>query len=448
MPELQCFNGPQGQRIIGVHDKSLPVVRFGIAINHGTDSDPLGHSGLWRITLEMLMRGSEKLDRAHFASALETLGSALYCSAGRQIALVRGITLKRNWQATIDLAHQALNEPAISASETQQLIDETIDELAQARDDDATVAEIFWRRLLYKGHASARSPAGEPNDLRTLSVKTVKDFWQKQWLQRNTKLWFVFAGDLRSEEAVAFTEQMSVAQAQATSQKPQIETPAPVKTAHHVWLVEKPERVQSQIRVGTLVPPLEHVEATALWLGTVAFGGIFTSPFTKEIRDVRGWSYGAYASYERMNPSATALTLSAAPATADTLPCLNLMHDMFAQLCRGELEDEIIDFARAYLLNRFPFRIATPDARLWSSMAYVFRDLEPNMLNSFPEMLKNISNTEVRNALRKVLFGCNVSSVVVGDAGALRGPLEKFSQARDTCMDVKHFREALNHTEG
>lgn len=449
MPELQTITTPAtassaGLRLIGVNETRLPVVRFGITVPHGTTHDAPGRSGQWRSTLEMLVRGCAGLDRAQFADALETLGSAIYATAGPHVSLIRGITLRRNWPATAKLLRQALNEPLFCPTETRQLIEETTDELAQARDDDATVAEIFWRRLLFEGHPFARSPAGEPEDLARADADQLSRQWRQRWSTAAAgSMCFVFAGDLQVEEAAEWAVDLRQDCSEVSAFSGPAAEPVPPTGSGRLWLVDKPGRVQSQIRLGCLVAPQEERQAMALWLGVVAFGGVFTSPFVHEIRDVRGWSYGSHASYDRMSPGVTPLTLSTEPSTDDTVDCLRLMHQMWGTLVAGDLAEETLGFTRDYLLNRFPFRVATADAVLWSSMAYVFRGLSPDRLAAFPQVLESITFAEVRAALTAALSQAATRIVVVGDAERLASGMEGFCAAEDFTLSRRRFREPL-----
>ena len=68
-----------------------------------------------------------------------------------------------------------------------------------------------------------------------------------------------------------------------------------MRAGRRLLVVDKPERTQTQILVGTLGTSPHDDDHVPLVVGNAVFGGTFTSRLMKEIRSKRGWSYGASA---------------------------------------------------------------------------------------------------------------------------------------------------------
>jgi zinc protease len=215
--------------------------------------------------------------------------------------------------------------------------------------------------------------------------------------------------------------------------------PPPEPPGLRVLVVDKPERTQAQLYLGRLAASGHAPDALALWLGVTAFGGTFTSQFTREVRDVRGWSYSAYAEFARRRPWPTPVVLKSAPAIGDAVDCLALELELYQKLARGELDPGAVDFARAYLLNRYPLEVASPTDLLLPAVRNELLGLAPDELFRTPERLEALRSEDVSAALRRYLHTERLVVVMVATAAVVVPALrQRFPGAQ---VDVVDFRQ-------
>jgi predicted Zn-dependent peptidase len=196
-----------------------------------------------------------------------------------------------------------------------------------------------------------------------------------------------------------------------------------------IIVVDKPERAQTQIVFGQPAMPGTHAEHLPLQVAVTAFGGTFTAPLMHEVREVRGWSYGAHASLSEMRDRG-AVTLSAATAVTDTVPCLELMLSLYRKLIAGEYPDELFAFAQTYLLNQFPFSVATPDARLGEHLHAELIGLPPTAVTTYSTRLAALRAADVRGTPARHLTD-RLVICLLGTASALLAPLQKANLSDD-----------------
>ncbi|MEZ4272736.1 MAG: insulinase family protein [Myxococcota bacterium] len=198
---------------------------------------------------------------------------------GSDAALMRGAILKRHLGAIFDLLIESIVQPRFDDVEHRRLIEETAAQILSARDDDDTVADIFLRRALYKGHPLARSGSGELADLTTLTVQQIRHTYKR--LFRRHQMLFAFAGDIDIGQAQRLIEPLLG----ELGDDPVPETalarfPEPAKTS--IVIVDKPDRSQTQLRLARFACDGRDADALPLWLGALAFGGTFTSPLCQK----------------------------------------------------------------------------------------------------------------------------------------------------------------------
>jgi zinc protease len=284
------------------------------------------------------------------------------------------------------------------------------------------VAEIFLRRALYGSHRLGERAGGSSADLLGLDAAAVRAAFNQFCRQELIVGW---AGDITPEQAEQHTAQLVAARQKAQQPlgvpppNPVVVAAVPPLQAPKVLLVDKPDRTQAQLRLGALGPLLPNPDCEAFWLAVLAFGGTFTSPFTREVRDERGWSYVAHADYRRQARLAAPVTLRCAPALEDAAACMALTIRLYGDLARGKLDDPLVDNVRHYILNRYPFEVATAFDMLGAAMAQELCLLPQGHLFGLPDRLQALSNEATRSAPTRHLQAAAYAAVVVAPSASL-----------------------------
>jgi zinc protease len=424
--------------LLTIPEPSVPIVRFSLVLRQGALADPEGKAGLTRVMLELLLRGTRRRGRVEWNRALERLGSQVGVTVASDLALVHGITLARNLAATLELVAEALAEPTLAGVEREDLVAELVEFLRSERDDDEALVDLFWRRALYPGHPMARRPSGESADLLGLGDADVQASYDARW--RTGDLVLAVAGDLTPERARAALA--PIVARFAADPVPAAPLPAfPEPAGLHILVVDKPERTQVQAALGRSAAAGVDPDIIAFWLGVTAFGGTFTSRFTREVRDVRGWSYIAQAEFARRRAFRGPVVMRTAPSRTDVVDCLELEVQLFGELARGDLDDGAVEFARSYLLNRYPLEISTAADLLLPAVRNELLGFPPDELLRVPERLAAVTQDDVRASLRRHLDPERLVAVLVATADTLVPELERRFPAAH--VEVVDYREGL-----
>jgi len=427
-----------GATLLLIEDHSLPIVRFMVALRPGALADPPGGAGLAHVLMDLTLRGTTRQSREEFNGALEEMGSTLSAATATEAAMWRGMSLKRHLPATLALLGEAMAQPALAAEEMAPLVDEIVEGLRADRDDDETLAEIFLRRALYAGHPLGRSPQGEVADLQGLDAAAVAAAHRTRVVPG--ALVVALAGDLTAAEARTAVAAL-VGALPETEPRPASLPPLPMPERVKILLVDKPERTQAQLRVARPALAGNHPDVLAFWLGVMAFGGTFTSPLTREVRDVRGWSYVAHAGFDRLSGHAAPLVLRTAPAIGDALDCLALELDLYAKLAVGELPLDLLEFARSYIINRYPLEIATSSDLLMAALRHELIGQPPGEAFEIPARMMRLDLARVGQALAGNLRPEDAVVVMVATAAAVEPALRARFPAAE--VGVVDFREGL-----
>lgn len=424
-----------GSTLITVPDPTLPLCRFVVAFRRGGFQDPAGCAGLHRLTTELMLRGTLRLERSQFHERLEHMGSSLHAFASGDVCGFRGSALRRHLPATLELLAEAIQEPRLDERELEALRDEVREGLANELDDEEVVASIWFRRALLSGCPTVRRSSGEVGELDAITLSRIRQAHREGLCGSESIV--VAAGDFDTPDLTRFIDglrpepRQRLAPAEAVPDLPRLAKP-------RILLVEQPEHEQVQLRLGRLGLSGQDTGRLAFWLGTTAFAGTFTSPFTQEIRERRGWSYTAHGEWSRFGRAPGAWILVSAPALDDVFACLELELSLYRGVSAGELDDDVIDFAREYLQNRFPRSLASASDVLFPLFRGAVLGQSPKELASTPQALAAVDNGAVRETLRSALGGSEVAAVLVGSVHDLGRRLgDRYPEAEIATVDYR-----------
>lgn len=424
---------PDGITVLVAEDHSLPRVAFRVALRTGQAMEPDDQLGIARIHTEMVLRGTKAHNRLEFAEAIESLGSSLTDDVGSDNTVWGGESLSRQFETTFSLLAEALTQPLFLQSEIDRLVRECEADRTMRRDDDSTLARLFFRRIVFAGHRYGRDILGTKQTLKAITSDKLRA-WHKQRVTKRNMI-VTAAGDISLAQLDKMIDDYFGTLPPGDRNVQSIPAPAEPQGVR-VYLVDKPERTQAQIVMGRPGLKAANPDFLATMVATTAFGGTFTAPLMHEVREVRGWSYGAHASLAESRERG-AFAMSAAPADSDTAACVQLMYELYGKFVRGEYPDELFQFARGYLRNQFPFAIATPDARLAEYLQAELLGLPRDSLETYVDRLNALPVDTMRHTPRRYLAESDLFIIVVGTKATLEPGLRKLPFV--TSVDVLPF---------
>lgn len=412
-----------------VENHDYPYVVMQLYFGGGSALDPPGKEGLAYLTGQMLLRGTKRLPQRQFTEAVDLLGSSLEVSVGREWVLVEGDALSRHLDAWLALTGEALAEPRFAEDELARLRRQTIAEIEELRDSDEDLAQYFFYQVLYQPDPSARPIKGTASSLANITVDDVRDAYRRTFCREN--LMTGFAGDVQlADLAGALDRSLPLPAGEAQPRVGYIGAdPGKVR----VTLIDKPERTQSQIYIGHQGISASHPDYYPLLVANTVYGGTFTARLSAEIREKRGWSYGAY-SYMPVRRTSGAFLYRFYPAAKDTIAALGLGLQMQRTLCEDGVSQDEVEFARSYLVSHFPFRLQTPKRRLDETMHNRLLDLPEDTTERYTQRVGAVTREAANAAVRRQLKYTDLDVVMVCTAEPMREAIEAMEEVDDVSV--------------
>lgn len=410
-----------------VENHETPLVWVRLSFRSGALLDPPGKEGLAQATLAMMNEGAGELDSEAFSRAQRELGSSVSAGAGTDGATIVAQSLTRNLPQTLDLLTLMLEEPSFPLEEWALLQKQMLDGVAWRRSDPQSIADFTLNRVLFGDSYRGRAPTEA--SIQSITTRDMKR-WAKRWLVPQLAAVFVGGDTTLAEVQPLLDARIGDWKARSRPFTPTIPVTSP--TGSTLTVVDKPGAAQSVILAARVTGRPTDPEYGSLLLANAAVGGMFTSRLNMNLREEKGYTYGARSTLG-YDLAGTTWTLSTPVQTAVTGPALREILSELAAPDHGEpLLLAEIEQARGSLLNSYPLKFEGPDWLLGQHEAVWRYGLGPGWLDGYTSRLTSVTAVTAQGAWSTRIGTQGLRFVVVGDLATIGADLPALG------MQVEH----------
>jgi len=292
-PTLQKATLKNGLNVILAQRKGVPTIVGNLIINAGFSTDILSKPGLANLAMDLLDEGTKNLSSLQISDKLQVLGASLYTGSDLDESYVNFTTLKQTFDPTLDLFADVLLNPSFLQKEFDRLKKEHLDAILQEKVDPIGIALRVFPKILYAtGHpySNPLTGSGYESTLKTITLDDVHNFYNT-WLKPNNAT-LVIVGDVEMADLISTLESKLSGWKKGTVPKNDIAQSESSQTKK-IFLIDRPESIQSVILATYLIGPYGQVFQPALSALNNIFGGDFVSRLNMNLREDKHWSYGA-----------------------------------------------------------------------------------------------------------------------------------------------------------
>ncbi len=432
LPEVQTTTLSNGLEVVLATRSDTPTIQAALEFDSGFATDPKQKQGLANFTMAMLDEGTKELDALALEAKLEALGASLNANAAVDYATVSLNALSMNWEQSIGLLSDVIQAPRIAESDLERVRTSILEGIKQEEANPQSNAYRILPPLLYgEGHPYAAPLTGSG------TTETVKNITRDDILghvntwMRPDNARMIVVGDIDMATLKASLEKQLASWQAPQSAKPEkaiTEVADAQKT--RVFIFDKPESPQSLIMAGVLGDALNELadeqEIKQNVMNTI-IGGSFTSRMNMNLREDKGWSYGARTmlmTLEGQSPFvvyAPVQTDKTKESIAEILKELNgYINDKPAT--SAELEKVI-----ANKVARVPGSYEKKRTLL-SALASAYRKGESvDYLEQYPAKVQNVALGDVAKEAKHIIKPNAMTWVIVGDVAKIKAEVESLN---------------------
>lgn len=433
-PPYQVQTLSNGLQVVAVLHHEQPAVSMRLLVRAGSAFDPKGKTGLAHLTASLLDQGTASQSAAELNDSIDFIGGAAGTGATPDLSYLNMVVMKDSFDTGLRMLSDMARHPAFAPGEIERQRQQLLSSLKVSFDDPDYIANAVVQRLIYGFHPYGLPDAGTPATIAAITRDDIVAFHQKYFAANNAILAIV--GDVTAEEAFAAARRV-FGDWERRDAPPEkfADPPAPTR---RVVIVNKPDSVQTEVRVGHLGIARNHPDYMAINLAIRILGGEGSNRLHQVLRTQRGLTYGAEAELDTMRESGdfVATTNTRSSATGEVL---RLIVDEFWRLQRERVSERELADAKAYLSGSFPLTIETPDAIALQILNVIFYGLPVEQLQTFRERVNAVTVDDIQRVARTYLKPDRLSVVLVGNASAFAGQLQGIGFGMFETVDIDNL---------
>lgn len=399
----------------------LPVVSVTAVLNAGESWLGRDRAGLAVLTGDALEGGTGRRSGPELAEALERLGADLSISTGWDSTAVGLSCLADRLDEALPLLAEVILEPSFPGDEVERLRSQQIATLDERRKEPRKIAsDAAVRHVFDEGVPYARPLSGLEEAVAGAGPAELERFAEEAYRSGDAGL--VVAGDVEPSELEARVREVFGTWGGEGRGWPELEC-RPRSRERRVVVVDRPGSVQSEIRIGQVGIARASEDYFPLLVLNTLLGGTFTSRLNQTLREEKGYTYGVRSRFSaRRHPGP--FQISTAVQTEVTADAVDTAIREVETLLEEGPSPEEVEAARDYIVGVFPLRFETTSqttSRLAELLVYGLPD---DWHARYRDRVREVTREGALEAGRRRIRPEEFAVVVVGDAEAIRGPLE------------------------
>jgi zinc protease len=410
-PDFQLKTLSNGLQVLAVSQREQPSVSFRLLIRTGAAYESPLRPGVAGLVAGLLDQGTTTRTAEEIANAIESAGGVLSVGAGNEVTFVSGGVVKDRVGLALELAADVAQRPVFSDVEIMRQKEAAASGLQVSATDPEFIANALIDRLVFGFHPYGRPGPTSVDALVQITRDDLVTFHQT-WFAPNNAL-LAIVGDLSAEEAFAAAEKAFGGWARKDIPAVKFEEAPP--PTRRVIVVDRPDSVQTEIRVGQLGVARTHDEYMTIDLAMRILGGEGANRLFGVLRGDRGLTYGASATFRayREGGSFIAETDTRSDATGEAL---GLIVREFERLQSEPVDPRELRGAQDYMGGSFPLTIETPSAIAMQVLNLLFFGLPLDELETYREEVEGVTPADIQRIAKQFMHPQRLSIVLVGDA--------------------------------
>ena len=403
-----------GLRVIVTPMPGRALVAASLVIRAGAGDEPAQLGGATVLAARALTEGTEVRDAVALTEAAERLGASLHAEAGWDSTFAGLDVPGSRLVPALALLAEVLQRPAFPEREVDRLRDERLTDLLQAKADPRRRAEEAFVAAIYAPSSPYHRPSGGAAEtVETLTAAELRTIHDRD--MDPTRAAIVIAGEVDPDAVIRDVEALFGGWAAA----PTAATPGPIDdtsavTGRFVNVVHRPGSVQTEIRVGHPALRRRQPDFHAVSVMGAILGGLFNSRLNMNLREDKGYTYGASAGFD-MRRARGPFAARAAVNTEVTIPALRELLAELERIREAPVTDAELRAARDFLIGVFPLRFETPGPVAGSLAGLFVHELPDDELVRYRAAIEAVTAADVQRVAREHIRPDASAIVLVGD---------------------------------
>jgi zinc protease len=391
-------------------------------VKRGAETDPPGKAGVADWTAEFLTLGTARRSQRQLAEDVESMGALLHAQAEYDATYISLEGLAEDFPVLMEILAEVVKTPGFPEEEFPLLKERRRAELAQILDDPRELATFRYRRLFYGEAPYGHAVRGEPESLETLTLTDLTSHYAREFAPGVVSL--VVVGMVPQARVKDEVRRYFEGWQGGGPVSPAYTTPPSRTAAPGLYLLDRPELTQSEIRMGHLGLPRHHPDFFPVRLANYILGeGGFSSRLMARIRADLGYTYGIRSRFHfRRAPGP--FTIATFTPAENTAPVVQEIVGVVRDVRDNGVTAQELAEAQSYYVGHFPQGLETARTLAQQVLNLELYDLGQDYLSRYCEEIRGVTLEAAQRSARAYLQPDALTTLVVGPAHKCRSALE------------------------
>jgi len=425
LPKAQEATLPNGLKVILLESHKVPTFTMQLVVLSGGLADRSDYHGLATFTAALLREGTAKRSSKDIAEQVDALGSTLTALSGLSslTSTVTAAGLVESFDQTLDIFADVVRNPTFPQSEVEKYKTRSLAQLQVQRSNPQFLAQEQFSRAIYGDHPAGLISA-PVESIKKLSTKDLADFHSTYFRPNNAILAIV--GDVTMKDIMP-----KLAKVFGDWQKADVPAmnipPAPTQSASRIFLIDRPGSVQTVLTLGTLGIERTSPDYFSVLLADRVLGGGPSGRLFLNLREDKGYTYGAYSGFSGSKYRGTWTSSSEVRTDVTAGAMKEFMYEL-KRLRDEKVSAEELDNAKRAIIGGFALSLEQPQTLLQNIITQKIYNLPADYWDTYPQKVAAITVEDVQSAAQKYIDLDHLTVVAVGDATKAREVLAKYGK--------------------
>ena len=419
---------PNGLRVLAVERHALPVLTLRLIVQAGPETDPAGLPGTAQFAASMLNEGTTKRSPIDIAEAIDAAGGGFDSNADWDSTFAALTVLADQTELAFDLMADIAEHPAYAPAEVERTRKQTLSALDVLHHDPGYIADAVTDEILLGGTPYGHPADGTTEVLNRLRPQDLFSFHDRYYTPSRAVLAVV--GDVTPEAAFDDAGRYFGSwKAGGIETARSVPAGPAAEPAGRIVIVDKPDSVQTEIRVGSPGIPRSSPDYVALTVANQILGGPASNRLFSDLRGEHGLTYSA-SSDLNCYLTAGVWVAKTSTRTAETGKAVRRVLEQMKRMREHAISREELQQAVDYLIGHQALDFETSAGIADQFLDLMNYHLSLDTWNTLPAALRRLTPDDVWQATRRYLDPDHATIVLVGRASDFEKDLKKLGATR------------------
>jgi zinc protease len=438
VPDFYETKLANGIKILGTKTTEVPAIDLIIRIKGGHQMQAYDPKkiGLANLTAQMMNEGTTNRTPEEISLALDKLGASINVSASRDATTIFVSSLAKNIDGTLAILEDILYNPRFDKDDFKRIKNQAIENFYTEEKNAALTASKAFNKLIYgEDHIFGASSNGTNKTLKNIDLEDVKEFYKKYYSAGLTTITVV--GNTTKDEILPKLSFLNKWEDKKVG--------LPALTFNHtpkkgIYVVDKVAAPQSQIRMGYLGSKYDHNgDHFKADVANFPLGGNFNSRINLNLREDKGWTYGARTS-NTGSEYPGAFVFSAGIKTRATDSALREVISEFEKYQKEGISKEELEYTKKAIRQGDVLNYQTSFQKAAFLNQIERFNLPKDFVTEQTKVLNGLTEAEIDAVAKKLVDMDKMVIVVVGDEELIEDGIEKLGWGKIKSVDPDKIR--------